>query len=1268
MPRPASSLSSRQPSASDAGVLHDTERQAALRRYAILDTPPEAAFDRIANVAAHLFDAQAALISFLGAHRQWFKACIGLEGNHVELDAHELGLEASFCAHAVRSQETLVVEDATDDARFAENPLVTGEPGVRFYAGAPLVAPSGQVLGTLCVLDPAARTGAAAPTTGQIEQLENLAAMVVDELELRREAAERKDAEAWQHLQARTMEQVARAVPLPDILEDLVDAVEARLPDVHASIVLYDADAGCLRHAAAPNLPDAYVEAIDGTAVGPDTGSCGAAVHRGDPVITEDIASDPRWKGFRDLARTHNLRACWSVPIEGSGDTVLGAFAVYSAAPARPADSDWALLRKVQALARLAIERHQDIEALRESEARMRGLANSVPGVIFQFYARSEGHYGLHFVGDQSASVLGMDAGPDDFITRFAARIPESHRDRFRASVDAAVRNGTDWSFEMPFEKSADETIWIQGLATPETRNGDTVWNGVLLDITRRKEAERNLNERKALLTSINNHITEGIYRSVPGEGLVYVNHAFVELFGYDSPEAMLALDDLSVLYATPEKRHDILQKARGEDLRDEEVRLRRADGSTFWGLLRTTAVQDPDGRVQHMDGAVMDITERKKVKEQLRRNRERWQRLVEAHRDPIQISIDGTVQYINPAGAELFGAGSPAEIIGRSVFDFATNDWATEAYEARIEQIQNGEPTSPMEHEIERLDGERRIIQTYSVPIEYDGQHAAQTVLRDVTGERKAEQALRESEAQLRGLANSVPGVIFQFYAHPPDAPGTDHWAYGLHFVSEQAAPVLGLDPAPDGFFERFVERVPKSHRAALMASVREAAHDGAAWSFEMPFEKPGGETIWVHGISTPEERETGRVWSGVLLDVTRRKQLESQLQHAQKMETVGTLAGGIAHDFNNILHATEAYLKMLEEGFPDDHPDRMLLDRALTGLGRASGLVQKLLTFSRQEGKTVEKAVDVAEVVAETIDLAEPSVPDHVRVQTEARTGCYVPGDPGQLQQVAMNLVTNAVQAMNDAPDSDAAADETAGNVLDTDVRRTTVGEDLAQQYLNLEPGPYVRLTVSDTGAGMNPETQDRVFEPFFTTKDVGEGTGLGLPVVHGIVQAHDGEVTMFTRPGQGTTFTVYLPALEREVEPDSERPAETNAGHILFVDDDEQVLELEAMRLGRMGYEVTTQNDADAALTALRERPDAYDLVITDYAMPGTNGLDLIKALRADGHAQPILLMSGFSASVSADDVRDAGAQAFLRKPVGTQELREALNQTLDSEAGA
>jgi signal transduction histidine kinase/ActR/RegA family two-component response regulator len=403
----------------------------------------------------------------------------------------------------------------------------------------------------------------------------------------------------------------------------------------------------------------------------------------------------------------------------------------------------------------------------------------------------------------------------------------------------------------------------------------------------------------------------------------------------------------------------------------------------------------------------------------------------------------------------------------------------------------------------------------------------------------------------------------------------------------------------------------------------------------------------------------------TGTVLDVTERARLERQLRQAQKMEMVGTLAGGVAHDFNNILHAVGAYVHLAQDSLPDGAAEQAFLSRVDRGLERARKLVDQLMTFSRQEGPADKTAVSIADEVREVVDLVRPTLPSDTDLRVKLDEGPPVWGDPDQLQQVVMNLLTNAAHALGEM-------DAQARRVLDVKVCPIVVDEELAARHVNLTPGTYVRTTVSDTGGGIDAATQERIFDPFFTTKGVGEGTGLGLSVVHGIVRRHGGSVTVYSEPGEGTTFHVYVPAMEEEASAELAPPApepealSVEGVRLLVVDDNPDIVDVEAERLRHMGCRVTPCLGPDAALEELRRAPDAFDAVLTDYTMPHMNGLELIAALRKMRPGLPALLFSGFSAQVDAADLRAAGVDAFLHKPVPQKDLRQALHALVTPQA--
>ena len=393
------------------------------------------------------------------------------------------------------------------------------------------------------------------------------------------------------------------------------------------------------------------------------------------------------------------------------------------------------------------------------------------------------------------------------------------------------------------------------------------------------------------------------------------------------------------------------------------------------------------------------------------------------------------------------------------------------------------------------------------------------------------------------------------------------------------------------------------------------------------------------------------------LLVETEERQRAEEQLVRAQKMEAIGTLAGGIAHDFNNILAGIMGFTEMVMEDITPDGPEYRRLKLALKGAKRGRDLVKQILAFSRQSEQD-KKPLTVSGVVEEGLKLLRPMLPSTIEIVSKSLTNDdRILADPVQMHQILMNLCTNAAHAMREK-----------GGVLELRVSKTGFTEKDPLPLSDMAPGEYVVLSVRDTGTGMTPEILDRIFDPFFTTKKQGEGTGLGLSVIHGIVQSHGGYVTVESEPGKGSTFHVYLPKIEEQALPeDREAPVATGGKErILFVDDEDMLVELNEQRLTRLGYDVVVTTSSMDALDICRKDPDGFDLVITDYTMPNITGMDLATELLKVKPAIPIILCTGDSQPVSPERAQEAGIRAILIKPIGGQELAQAIRSVLDAKA--
>ena len=423
-------------------------------------------------------------------------------------------------------------------------------------------------------------------------------------------------------------------------------------------------------------------------------------------------------------------------------------------------------------------------------------------------------------------------------------------------------------------------------------------------------------------------------------------------------------------------------------------------------------------------------------------------------------------------------------------------------------------------------------------------------------------------------------------------------------------------------------------------------------------------GETRWLEMLALPIHYKGRKVILGHALDINDKKvaelekaQLEHQLRQSQKLEAIGTLAGGIAHDFNNILAAIQGNVELtllcMDKGL-DPETVRANLQEVLQAGKRAQKAVRQILTFTKSVDQQQER-VQVNLILKEVLDLLRASLPTTIDIRTriDGDSGAVL-ADPTQIHQVIMNLCTNAYQAMQDK-----------GGVLEVSLDRVEVDNRAAAASPQIKPGSYMRLVVEDNGQGMDPQVLERIFEPYFTTKKPGEGTGLGLAVVHGIISGLGGTVVVDSTPGQGSKFHVYLPRLENGVTAKIKKavPPAPGKERILYVEDEGQVAEVGRRLLTHLGYQVTALTSSVEALEVFHRRPQDFDLVITDLTMPQMTGMELAADLTKIRPELPIILCSGYSESVPPDTARQLGIREFLSKPVTIADFARTIRRVLD-----
>jgi PAS domain S-box-containing protein len=538
-------------------------------------------------------------------------------------------------------------------------------------------------------------------------------------------------------------------------------------------------------------------------------------------------------------------------------------------------------------------------------------------------------------------------------------------------------------------------------------------------------------------------------------------------------------------------------------------------------------------------------------------------------------------------------------------------------------------------------------------IPVEINSHlfylHGEQTILsiaRDITRRRQAEEALKESEEKYRTLVENVNIGVFR------NTLGSQGW-----FIQANPAmlKIFGYDSFEE-FRKIFVSDLYLNPEERELF-IEELLKNGFVNDKELRLQKKDGTPIWASVTASLRYDEKGDIkWiDGVLEDITGRKHLEDQLRHAQKMEAIGTLAGGIAHDFNNVLTAIIGYGNLLKDKMGKDIHSRKYLDTILASADRAAILVRSLLAFSRKQNLRIEP-VDLNHIIVHLNTLLLRIIEENIELKIVTSPEVLtIMADAGQMEQVLMNLATNARDAMP------------AGGILTIETKYAELGGEYLKMHSYVKPGVYALLSVSDTGTGMNENTKQRIFEPFFTTKEVGKGTGLGLAMIYGIIKQHDGYIDVYSEPGEGTTFKIYLPVIKAEVGKSGpleiEDPLKGGSETILIAEDDNVVRNFTKDILEGHGYKIIEAVDGEDAVNKFLENKDRVQMLVLDVIMPKKDGsevFDEIKKIQPDIKA---IFMSGYTADViQRRRIIEEGLN-FVSKPLSPVEFLRKIRDTLD-----
>ncbi len=661
--------------------------------------------------------------------------------------------------------------------------------------------------------------------------------------------------------------------------------------------------------------------------------------------------------------------------------------------------------------------------------------------------------------------------------------------------------------------------------------------------------------------------------------------------------------------------------------------------GTTYWNWSLTPLFNAMD-EVEFLVFSLEDVTERKRAADALKAERQRFNDVLEMlPAYLVLLTPDYHVSFANRFFLERFGQSH-----GRRCFEYLFG---------RNEPCETCETYSVLKtnapHHWEWTGPDGRNYDVFDFPFpDTDGSMSILEMGIDITERKRAEEALRQNEERFRNVLELLPvgvwitdrnGVI----THGNPA-GLQIWAGSRYVGIEQYGEYKGwwLDTG---------KRVEPEEWAAARAVTK----GETSLNEEMEIECFDGGHKIILNSAIPLRNDRKEILGAIIInqDITERKRIEQAIRQMQKMEALGTLAGGIAHDFNNILMPIVINTEMAVLDTPESSPVSNYLKLIQEAANRGKDLIKQIITFSRQK-EQVKAPIEIEPVIREALKLLRSSIPKTIEMREHIEAAhSMILADPTQIHQVLMNICSNASYAMREK-----------GGILDVSLTPVEVDAEFANRHLDLTPGSYLRLTVTDTGQGMNKEIMERIFDPFFTTKKPGEGTGMGLAVVHGIVKNHGGAITAYSEVGKGSTFNVFLPMTKEELKTETAPPETILTGEerILLIDDEEiQIRSVQPM-LERLGYRVIAKTDAIEALDLFRSQPGEFDLVITDQTMPHMTGCKLAEEILRIRPDIPIILCTGFSEVMHEEEAKAMGIREFIMKPFSLNEMAGIIRRSL------
>jgi len=864
------------------------------------------------------------------------------------------------------------------------------------------------------------------------------------------------------------------------------------------------------------------------------------------------------------------------------------------------------------------------------------------------------------------AGPLGKGFGSHVLRTRVPLLLTEDSERRMYEDGEAEQIGSSSASWLGVPLRTQSQTIGVLVLQHYEKTNAysqrdleflSSVGDQIALAIER-KRAEEALNRSEERYRELVENALDIIYTHDLKGNYTSVNKASERLTGYSEGESLaMNIADMVAPEFIEKVKVMIAAKLAGDEVTAYEVETIAKDGHRIALEVNTRIIYE-NGIAVSVQGIARDITDRKHANQALQESEDRYRTLFETSPDGVAMfDMHMKVLVANGRSAEIFGYPNASEMIGKDAFDLIAPKFVDRA-KRNFDAIREFGKLAPVESLGIRADGNEFAVE-FSATLVRDTDRQPIGVLgvvRDITERKQAEEKLIRSESN---LAKSQE--IAHLGSWEMDIPESGDVNLGDLRWSDEVFRIFGYTPGEieinnDAFFDA----VHPGDRASVTEAMAEALRDGKDFRIDHRILLRDGSERSVHEHSEIiVDKKTGKPirMIGTIQDVTSGKQLEEQLRHSQKMEAVGVLAGGIAHDFNNLLTAINGYGDLTLRKMPPDDPLRGNVQEIRNAGERAAALTEQLLSFSRKN-VLQPKVHNLNPLLTEIEKMLRRIVRENIELRTvlDPELG-NINADPGQIEQVIMNLAVNARDAMPN------------GGMLTIETQNIYLDKDYVSQHIAITPGRFVKMTVTDNGEGMDEKTQRRAFEPFFSTKEVGKGTGLGLSTVFGIVKQSGGDIMVYSEVGHGTTFKIYLPRVDDDVEKsrwkeDIDEGSYSGSETILLVEDEGVVRTLVRDVLKSNGYRVLETASGSEALSVCGTYSEPIQLLLTDVIMPKMSGSELKVMVTEQRPEIKVLFMSGYTDdAISAGGFLDRGT-AFIEKPFSPDSLARKVRETLDS----